>query len=90
MTIDAGMQHPTQRFLANDMLAPLRRWTGGGIPDGEVPIEATVACMDSGAVDFGLLSAWCGPNGLDLISNDEVADYLHANAARVFTNLEGI
>lgn len=82
MTIDAWMQHPTQRFLANDMWAPLRRWTGSGIPDGEVPIEATVAAMDSAAVDIGLLSAWRGPNGLDLISNDEVAGWVHAHPDR--------
>ncbi|MCH9736604.1 MAG: amidohydrolase family protein [Actinomycetia bacterium] len=82
MTIDAWMQHPTQRFLANDMFASLRRWTGGGIPDGEIPIEATVASMDSAAVDFGLLSAWRGPNGLDLVSNEEVAGWVRAHPDR--------
>ena len=33
MTIDVWMQHPTLRFLRSDMLASLRRWTGGSIPD---------------------------------------------------------
>lgn len=82
MTIDVWMQHPTQRFLANDMWAPLRRWTGDGIPDGEVPIEVTVASMDSAAVDIGLLSAWRGPNGLDLVSNDEVAAWVRTRPDR--------
>lgn len=81
MTVDVWMQHPTLRFLGNDIFASLRRWTGGAIPDDEVPIEATLAAMDAGSVDVGLLSAWRGPNGLDLISNDEVAGWirLHPN-----------
>jgi predicted TIM-barrel fold metal-dependent hydrolase len=75
------MQHPPQRFLRSDMLASLRRWTGGSIPDSEIPIEATIASMDAADVAFGLLSAWCGPGGQDLISNDEVAEWirLHPN-----------
>ncbi len=81
MTIDVWMQHPTQRFLGSDVFASLRRWTGGSIPDTEIPIEATIASMDAAAVDLGLLSAWCGPGGQDLISNDEVAEWirLHPN-----------
>src|SRR5579875_3008771 len=81
MTIDVWMQHPTLRFLRSDMLASLRRWTGGAIPDTEIPIEATLAAMDAAAVDVGLLSAWRGPNGQDLVSNDEVAEWvrLHPN-----------
>lgn len=42
MTIDVWMQHPTLRFLRSDMLASLRRWTGGVIPDTEIPVGATV------------------------------------------------
>jgi uncharacterized protein len=81
MTIDVWMQHPTLRFLRSDMLASLRRWTGGSLPDTDVPIEATVASMDSAGVQFGLLSAWRGPHGQDLVSNDEVAQWiaLHPN-----------
>src|ERR1700756_5079678 len=81
MTIDVWMQPPTQRFLRNEMLASLRRWTGGSIPDSEIPIEATIAAMDAAGVDLGLLSAWHGPNGQDMISNDEVAGWtrLHPN-----------
>jgi len=78
MTVDVWMQHPTVRFLGHDMLASLRRWTGGAMPerDEDVPIEATVAAMDAADVGFGLLSAWRGPNGLDLVSNDEVAAWV--------------
>lgn len=82
MTIDVWMQHPTRRFLDHDMLASLRRWTGGAMPDDEIPIEATVSAMDAAGVDFGLLSAWRGPNGLDLVSNDEVAGWVRAHPAR--------
>ncbi|MBV9322010.1 MAG: amidohydrolase, partial [Mycobacterium sp.] len=62
-------------------LASLRRWTGGAIPNDEVPIEATLAAMDEGGVDVGVLSAWRGPNSQDLISNDEVTEWvrLHPN-----------
>jgi hypothetical protein len=81
MTIDVWMQHPTVRFLRSDMLASLRRWTGGAMPDTEVPLEASIASMDAAAVGLGLLSAWRGPGGQDLISNDEVAGWiqLHPN-----------
>src|SRR5262249_30179707 len=76
MTIDVWMQHPTQRFLRSDMLTSLRRWTGGSTPDGDIPIEATIQVMDVADVHLGLLSAWRGPNGQDLISNDEVAEWI--------------
>ena len=83
MTIDVWMQHPTPRFLANDIFASLRRWTGGSIPDVDLPIETTVTSMDGAGVDVGLLSAWCGPNGLDLISNDEVSGWVRAHPGRL-------
>jgi predicted TIM-barrel fold metal-dependent hydrolase len=81
MTIDVWMQHPTRRLLASDMLASIRRWTGGSIPDTEIPIEVTIESMDAGGVGLGLLSAWCGPNAQDLITNDEVVRWirLHPN-----------
>lgn len=82
MTIDVWMQHPTARFLRSDMLASIRRWTGGAIPDGEIPIQATLSAMDTASVDFGLLSAWRGPNGMDLISNDEVAGWISLHPKR--------
>jgi hypothetical protein len=82
MTIDVWMQHPTQRFLRSDMLASLRRWTPASIPDTDIPIEATVASMDAADVDLGLLSAWRGPGGQDLISNDEVAEWIALHPSR--------
>jgi predicted TIM-barrel fold metal-dependent hydrolase len=82
MTVDVWMQHPTARFLRSDMLASLRRWTGDSIPDADVPIEASIATMDAADVGFGLLSAWRGPNGQDLISNDEVAEWIRLHPKR--------
>lgn len=82
MTIDVWMQHPTQRFLRSDMLASLRRWTGGSMPDAEIPIEVTVAAMDDAGVELGLLSAWLGPAGQDLVSNDEVAQWIALHPSR--------
>ncbi len=82
MTVDVWMQHPTPRFLANDMLASLRRWTGGAMPVDDIPIDVTLASMDSADVEVGLLSAWRGPNGLDLVSNDEVAGWVAAHPNR--------
>ncbi len=82
MTIDSWMQHPTKRFLENDMLASLRRWTGAAMPQEELPIDLTVASMDSAGVDVGLLSAWRGPNGLDLVSNEEVAGWVRQHPKR--------
>lgn len=82
MAVDVWMQHPTQRFLANDIFASLRRWTGGAIPEDEIPLDFTLAAMDAGGVETGLLSAWRGPNGLDLISNDEVAGWIRLHPKR--------
>ncbi|BBZ02581.1 hypothetical protein MCHIJ_20180 [Mycolicibacterium chitae] len=82
MTVDVWMQHPTPRFLANDMLASLRRWTGGAMPVDDIPIDVTLASMDAADVEVGLLSAWRGPNGLDLVSNDEVAGWVAAHPNR--------
>jgi uncharacterized protein len=80
--VDAWAQHPTARFLQQDWLASLRRWQGeGGIPEGEIPIDVTLAAMDAAGVDRAILSAWHGPQGA-LISNDEVAAHLHAHPDR--------
>jgi uncharacterized protein len=76
------MQHPTERMLANDMFASLRRWLGASIPSGDVPIEVTLSAMDAAGVDVGLICGWRGPNGLDLISNDEVAEWVRLHPKR--------
>ncbi len=75
MIDDAWMQHPTRAFLAHEMLAPLRRWTGLEVPDEEIPLAVTLAAMDAGGVDVGLVSAWHGPDGA-LIPNDTVAAHV--------------
>ncbi|QNI08753.1 amidohydrolase [Mycobacterium kubicae] len=82
MTIDVWMQHPTARFLRSDMLASLRRWTGDVMPDSDIPLQVTIAAMDAADVSLGLLSAWRGPNGQDLISNDEVAEWVATHPDR--------
>ena len=82
MTIDAWIQHPTRRFLSSDMFASLLRWTGGRIPDQDPPIEATLEQMDAAGVDVALLTAWRGPHGQDLISNDQVAQWVVAHPSR--------
>ena len=75
MIVDVWRQHPTLRFLNQDFLASLRRWTGGAIPDSDLPLDLTVDALDAGGVGFGLLSAWHGPQG-PLISNDEVTGWV--------------
>jgi predicted TIM-barrel fold metal-dependent hydrolase len=82
MVIDVWMQHPTQRFLRHDMLASLRRWTGGQLPDEELEIGMTVAAMEAAGVDFGLLSAWSAPYQPPLISNEEVAGWVESHPER--------
>lgn len=82
MTVDVWMQHPTARFQRSDMLASLRRWIGDSVPDADVPIGASIAAMDAADVRFGLLSAWRGPDGQDLISNDEVAEWISLHPKR--------
>lgn len=80
--VDVWMQHPTPRFLAHEMFAPPRRWTGMETPAATPPIEATLEAMDASGVTFGLLSAWHGPEGV-LISNDEVAGWVRAHPDRL-------
>lgn len=73
MIIDAWMQHPTQRFIAQPMFESLRRWLGVNADQlREVPLPFTLGAMDAASVQMGLICAWYGPQGA-LISNDEVA-----------------
>ncbi len=72
--IDAWMQHPSRRFYAHPMFESLRRWTGvEEVVD--IPIDFTIAAMDTANVRCGLVAAWCGPQGY-LIDNDEVAAWV--------------
>src|SRR5918998_4818040 len=80
MVIDVWMQHPTPRFLGQEIFASLWRWTGRQ-PHEELPIDLTVEGMNGAGVTCGLLSAWHGPQG-PLISNDEVAGWIEAHPDR--------
>jgi hypothetical protein len=85
MTIDAWMQHPTQRFLDQEMFASLRRWTGQVSPGQEIPVAATVAAMDQGGVGFGLLSAWHGLREGALISICRKHENVHIDTSAYTT-----
>jgi uncharacterized protein len=75
MAIDAWIQHPTPRFIQQDMFASLRRWTGDEPPPGEIPLAVTLEAMDAGGIAEAMVSAWHGPEGA-LISNEEVAGWV--------------
>ncbi|MDJ0853240.1 MAG: amidohydrolase family protein [Myxococcota bacterium] len=79
--VDAWMQHPTQRFLAQPFFESLLRWTHrDSIP--EVPLAATIGAMDAAGVGTGLVAAWWGPQGA-LIDNDEVASFVRQHPDRL-------
>lgn len=81
MIVDAWMQHPTPRFMAQPLLESLKRWTRNDYA-GDWPLQATLEAMDQGGVDLGLISAWVGPMG-ELVSNNEVAAWVRAAPARL-------
>lgn len=70
--IDVWMQHPSPDFVNHPMFESLRRWTKVDKLVEEIPAEWTIAAMDQGHIEKGLLCAWWGPQG-PLIKNDEVA-----------------
>ena len=70
--VDAWMQHPSREVLKHPIFDSLRRWSGGSLPDADLPLEWTIHAMDTGGVTCGLLAAWWGPDG-PLIANDDVA-----------------
>ncbi len=80
--IDAWIQHPTQRFFSHPMFATLKRWIRqtGEIP--EIPLEWTIAAMDEAKIEKSLTCAWSAPYG-DLISNDDVADFVRQSKGRL-------
>ena len=89
MIVDAWMQHPTERFVHNEMFASLFRWMGEDPPKGEIPIELTLAAMDAAGIDRTTLSAWHSPNFGAMISNDEVAGWVAAHPDR-FSGLAAV
>lgn len=68
--IDAWIQHPSPRLLADPIIAPLLRWTGSA-PPPSLPPAFTLAALDAAKLDHAIASAWYGPMG-PLITNDEV------------------
>jgi len=70
--IDVWMQHPTLKFVNHPMFESLRRWTKTDKVTDAIPAEFTIAAMDEGHVQKGLICGWWGPQG-PLITNDEVA-----------------
>jgi predicted TIM-barrel fold metal-dependent hydrolase len=75
MSIDAWIQHPTPRFLAHDMFASLRRWTGEEPPVEPIPLSFTLQAMDDAGVGEAMLSAWHAPEG-PMIANEDVAAWV--------------
>jgi predicted TIM-barrel fold metal-dependent hydrolase len=82
MPIDVRMQHPTPRFLSQEMFESLWRWTGERTSTEPVPIDATIAAIDSAQVEIGILAAWHSPREGALISNDEVAAWVSQHPDR--------
>lgn len=82
MAIDVWMQHPTLRFLGDEMFESLLQWTKQQLPTEELPIEMTIAAMDAAGIERGLLTAWHGPSGA-LLSNDTVAQLVAAHPTRL-------
>lgn len=77
MIIDAWAQHPTLRHARDPIFASLLRWNKTEPPTEEIPLEMTIAAMDAASIDKSLISAWQAP-GRDMISNDEVANFVQA------------
>eukprot|EP00439_Symbiodinium_sp_Y106_P087076 s128_g39.t1 len=75
--VDAWMQHPTKRFMTDDIFTSLLRWNRldpAQFQQEEHPIYSTqmsLSSMDSGLVEAGLISAWYSPQG-PMISNEEL------------------
>lgn len=75
MIVDAWIQHPTPAFLRHPRFASLRRWVRAGEAPKEIPLERTLAALDSAGVTRALVTAWWGPEG-PIIDNDTVAQWV--------------
>ncbi|WP_405624749.1 amidohydrolase family protein [Streptomyces sp. NBC_00016] len=80
--VDAWMQHPTLRHSNHEMFESLRRWTGRGPLEKQLPVAVTVSALEAAGVEIGLSAAWYGPHGA-LISNDEVAGFVAESGGRL-------
>ena len=81
--VDAWIQHPTPRFVADPMFESLRRWMGATALPERIPPEFTLMALDAAKIDRALVSAWWGPQG-PLLSNDEVAELTRAYPERLY------
>ena len=75
--VDAWMQHPTKRFMTDPIFASLLRWNCVDVTplqNAEHPLytpEMSMASMEAGSVELGLVCAWYSPDG-PMISNEDV------------------
>lgn len=75
--VDAWMQHPTKRFMTDPIFASLLRWNRVDVTplqNAEHPLytpEMSMASMEAGSVELGLVCAWYSPDG-PMISNEDV------------------
>ncbi|CAE7876443.1 unnamed protein product, partial [Symbiodinium necroappetens] len=70
--VDAWMQHPTKRFMTDDIFTSLLRWN-----------RLDPAQFQQGLVEAGLISAWYSPQG-PMISNEDVRNACEAHPGRFF------
>eukprot|EP01060_Flectonema_neradi_P025161 TRINITY_DN3399_c0_g1_i1.p1 TRINITY_DN3399_c0_g1~~TRINITY_DN3399_c0_g1_i1.p1 ORF type:complete len:316 (+),score=52.44 TRINITY_DN3399_c0_g1_i1:69-950(+) len=87
--VDVWMQHPTEKFLTQPFFASLNRWnrgqnTGamGQVMQMAYNVDTTVKMLDMAKLELGLISAWHGSMG-ELISNDEVAEFVKKSNGRL-------
>jgi uncharacterized protein len=75
MIVDAWIQHPTARLMAEPMFDSLRRWTRRDHAPADMPLSATLDALDAAGVQRALVSAWSAPYRW-LVTNDEVAGFV--------------
>ena len=89
LAIDAWMQHPTKKFLTHSMFDSLNRWNKvdtSAMQSDEFPAydpAFSVASMDAGGVERGLVCAWYGPEG-GLITNEDVLSVCKSHPDRFY------
>jgi hypothetical protein len=52
--VDAWMQHPALRHSQHEMFESLRRWTGRGLPEEQLPVAVTVSALEAARRVFAL------------------------------------
>ena len=86
--VDVWMQTPTRPFLTDDIFKSLHRWNRTSLEaleEDDNPVydsSTTVASMDAGGVERGLICSWYGPQG-PLISNNQVLAACTAHPGRL-------